>query len=302
MNKNPLGLLPKRPDEKCNARTPRGYCKNKAGFRTSHYGEGRCWLHGGLSLMNNVARSTEASRAIYTKYLPTTLAIELAEIKADPLFSSLHQEYAMLKLIIQQLLKQLPADLSTMYGKPICSHCGDKLTIRQNGQKKKRFLIVPYNSASQQKRLHKAIQLIEVMSRIFEKISKHEERQKRFITISELESVVANWGRILMEYFGKDPRIVEVQNRILNSGFTRVPGEQDSKRMEVVRELQRKVRNNIVKQKQTQHKKYVTIHDAIKEVMPEFLEEDVEYSEELEEFDARELLAKLKNKQKVKNE
>lgn len=27
----------------------KGYCANKAGFRTDHLGEGRCYLHGGLS-------------------------------------------------------------------------------------------------------------------------------------------------------------------------------------------------------------------------------------------------------------
>lgn len=27
-----------------------GYCKNRAGFRTNHVGEGRCYLHGGISV------------------------------------------------------------------------------------------------------------------------------------------------------------------------------------------------------------------------------------------------------------
>lgn len=37
-------------DECCNARTrDGGYCANRKGFRTGNLGEGRCFLHGGLS-------------------------------------------------------------------------------------------------------------------------------------------------------------------------------------------------------------------------------------------------------------
>lgn len=37
-------------DGKCNAQTRDGnYCANPNGFRTPHLGEGRCYLHGGLS-------------------------------------------------------------------------------------------------------------------------------------------------------------------------------------------------------------------------------------------------------------
>jgi hypothetical protein len=47
-------------DGRCNAKvrpyntpdewdTDVGYCANKAGFRTDHFGDGRCYLHGGIS-------------------------------------------------------------------------------------------------------------------------------------------------------------------------------------------------------------------------------------------------------------
>jgi len=43
-------LPTKLPAKTCNARTPRGdYCRNVAGFRTPHLGDGRCYLHGGLA-------------------------------------------------------------------------------------------------------------------------------------------------------------------------------------------------------------------------------------------------------------
>ncbi len=45
------------------------------------------------------------------------------------------------------------------------------------------------------------------MSKLFEKLSKHEERQKRFITISELESIVMRWAQILIKYYGDSPEI-----------------------------------------------------------------------------------------------
>lgn len=41
----------KKQDGYCNANVKQGdgYCANQAGFRTGHLGEGRCFLHGGLS-------------------------------------------------------------------------------------------------------------------------------------------------------------------------------------------------------------------------------------------------------------
>lgn len=44
-----MGLAQREADFYCNARKKqgRGYCKNRAGFKTPHVGEGRCHLHGG---------------------------------------------------------------------------------------------------------------------------------------------------------------------------------------------------------------------------------------------------------------
>ena len=77
MNRNPLMLPVKQSDTKCNARTPRGYCKQRAGFRTAHFGEGRCHLHGGDTPINT---NRKAELAFYTRYLPTTLSVEMQEI------------------------------------------------------------------------------------------------------------------------------------------------------------------------------------------------------------------------------
>lgn len=42
--------MQKRPHEVCGAKTRHGTpCKNRAGFKTPHFGAGRCYLHGGLS-------------------------------------------------------------------------------------------------------------------------------------------------------------------------------------------------------------------------------------------------------------
>jgi hypothetical protein len=63
-------------DEYCNAhirehRVPDewdqdvGYCANKAGFRTEHFGEGRCYLHGGVSKTANKGSNNAEKHGMY---------------------------------------------------------------------------------------------------------------------------------------------------------------------------------------------------------------------------------------------
>lgn len=68
-------------DGKCNARVKnhpddwptdddgepkQGYCANKAGFRTDHVGEGRCYLHGGSSKTPNMGNTNGETHGLYT--------------------------------------------------------------------------------------------------------------------------------------------------------------------------------------------------------------------------------------------
>lgn len=70
---------PEPQDGKCNAEVKNGdgYCANRAGFKTDHVGEGRCYLHGGCSTGapenngNNEKHGLYADRqAYYTRRTP----------------------------------------------------------------------------------------------------------------------------------------------------------------------------------------------------------------------------------------
>lgn len=299
MNRNPLDLPVKQSDKKCNARTPTGYCRHRAGYGTHHSGSGRCKYHGGCSPALIGKASDYNLQTLYTKMLPTSLAEELMEIKHDPMFSNLFQEYALMKLIVQGLLTDLPIDLAQIYGKPSCHHCKKK--YKASGEK----FYIEYKKGwrGEQQKLDKLIRTIESMSRVFEKISKSEERQKRFILVSELEQLMVRWGQILMRHFGNDPKIGVVQDEIMKLGFVRKPGEQDSQKLELFRQLQHKVMNKYNYRKY-QKKDDVTIADMVEEAYPELI--DVPFIEETKSkskskkktFNAADFLKKNKLKKK----
>lgn len=66
-------------DGKCNARVKNipedwdvdeAYCANKAGFRTTHLGDGKCYLHGGCSSAANEGNTHAETHGIYTDRQP----------------------------------------------------------------------------------------------------------------------------------------------------------------------------------------------------------------------------------------
>lgn len=265
MNRNPLNLPRKEPDEKCNARTKKGYCKHKAGFRTHHPGEGRCYLHGGSSL--SVKRNSDPYvTSVYTSKLPTSLQIELHEITKEPVFASLFQEFAILKLVVQGLLTNLPADISSIYGQPVCSECKKNLELELE-EDEKNYIFIKYDYKAQEKRLDKLVSTIESISRIFERISKHEERQKRFIPIHEIENIMVQWGKVLMKWFGDHPNIEKVQQEIMEIPFTRDFTDSDDGRLEKMREIQRQMqRQHSEKRKRYKKKKMSDIFEEIEDI------------------------------------
>jgi uncharacterized protein YjcR len=68
------GDMPKQPHVQkniCGAKTRKGTpCKNPAGFRTNHLGEGKCYLHGGLSTGPPKKNKNAEKHGLFSKYLP----------------------------------------------------------------------------------------------------------------------------------------------------------------------------------------------------------------------------------------
>ena len=272
MNRNPLELPYKLADEKCNARTSRGYCRNNAGFKTNHFGTGRCFLHGGRPRMNSLKKVDDSVlTSIYAKTLPTNLMIELTDLKSDTSFISLTQELALLKVFVNSLLNGLPKDLSTMFGKPVCSVCSEDIVLNDDDESK---VLIGMDFREQRKLLDKIVSIVGDLSKVFEKLSRHEEKLGKFITISELETIFMRWGRILTKHFEGHPNLVNCQKEILECGWLREPvTEADFYRLDTANEIR-----NTVKKKIRRKKNKIEKVDAIAETVDEFLL-DIEKSE-----------------------
>lgn len=79
-------------DVKCGAKTRGGKpCRNTAGKKTDHVGEGRCWLHGGL---------TPVKHGRYSKVKSRRIAELLTEFEADDDPLNLKPEVILLRALI----------------------------------------------------------------------------------------------------------------------------------------------------------------------------------------------------------
>lgn len=291
MDRNPLDLLPKEATELCNARTPSGYCRNKAGFGTQHYGNGRCKLHGGIIVWNRPNVDTVLN-SIYTKKLPTNLSIELLDLKSSSEFSSLVAELSLLKTFVGSLIKGLPSELSEMFGKPICGNCKTEIVPDGEGFD----LLVKSKSNESLKLFKQIISTIESTSRVFERLSKHEINLGKFVTVTELEGILSRWGRILLKYFGDHPNIDQCKREIIQCGWLKDPvTETDFSRLEVIETIRTKAKKT-VKKKKGAYRQKDAVHDIL--VAEKFiLDDDVSVSGK--KYDAEKILQSVK---KRKNE
>jgi uncharacterized protein YjcR len=98
----------------CGARTRQGtMCKNPAGFRTPHFGTGRCFLHGGLSTGgkggppgNKKGLKTGAYEAIWLDVLPEEEQQLYHEVITDKV-AQLDQEIRLLDIRERRMLQRI---------------------------------------------------------------------------------------------------------------------------------------------------------------------------------------------------
>lgn len=75
------------PTPRCGAKTRQGgVCGQRAGARTSHEGDGKCWLHGGASPSGTIAANREG--------LERRAASMATAVRMEPLDALLHVVYA----------------------------------------------------------------------------------------------------------------------------------------------------------------------------------------------------------------
>jgi hypothetical protein len=96
----PHTILPA--DTHCNAWIPQHqhYCHQRAGHRTPHPGQGRCWLHGGCASM---ARITHGR---YSRLTRTRLATRQAQYAADPDHLNIRAELATSRALLVDFLER----------------------------------------------------------------------------------------------------------------------------------------------------------------------------------------------------
>lgn len=180
MNRNPLGLVKIPPDDKhCNARTKTGYCKHTPGWRTSHPGTGRCNYHGG-----------EAGRPItiglYSKRMKLTLKEQISEIVKDPQFSSMYEEFAQLKMVLMNIVGDLPEDFGKemfKYDEVLCRACGG----------------VVLTPSEAKKRVELMLDVIDRLSRTHERLVKTSVLLNKVITMDQLQYVYRQIAKIIFD-------------------------------------------------------------------------------------------------------
>jgi hypothetical protein len=75
------------PRATCGAHTDNGPCRNVQGFKTPHLGEGRCYLHGGLTPRGvDSPHFKHGRRTRYEKALKAQLADAYAQLEDDDAF------------------------------------------------------------------------------------------------------------------------------------------------------------------------------------------------------------------------
>jgi hypothetical protein len=96
---------PTRSGRKCGAKKKRdpGYCTNKAGYKTDHVGQGRCYLHGG---------ATPVKHGRYSTIQRDDLRKAIEEFENDPDPMNLLPEITTMRALFQLYIEKGEADLA----------------------------------------------------------------------------------------------------------------------------------------------------------------------------------------------
>lgn len=159
-----------KPTDTCNARTGKGYCKMKAGFRTDHVGTGRCYLHGGRN------PGAPVTHGLYSKKLKSTIRKEYDKLATDPILVDLRGELALTKSLLSRFIENITDSFD-----------GDFNWMVQQGKNSKEI------SAEAQAFL----KIVDQLRKIYKDIASVENAQKNnltrsqiFITINQIKVVM----------------------------------------------------------------------------------------------------------------
>ncbi len=176
-------------DSICNARTPSGYCKMPAGFRTDHVGEGRCYLHGGRA-------GKPITHGMYSKKLGSTLKAEYDKMVTDPNLLDLHGELAFVKTMMGNFIDSIQSLLDG----------GVNIWVAHD-----RFdtpIMSPQAKA--------LIKLLETITKLFRNISDVENSNKNNLNIKQVYNIIQQISFAMGESCGECPIRGVLANKLKN--------------------------------------------------------------------------------------
>lgn len=166
-----LPVIP--PDHLCNARTPKGYCKNSAGYKTDHVGTGRCKYHGGLA-------GRPVVTGLYSSKLKSTIQEEYEQLVNDPHILELKSEFSFLKTVMLKFIENIQNELDdpSVDFWTVTDHNGNEIESPKSKQLFKIF-------AS--------------MSSMFEKINNAEQKKQEHLDLNDIHSILAQIRNVMDE-------------------------------------------------------------------------------------------------------
>lgn len=194
-NRSPAGRkkidsLPIIPADKlCNARTEKGYCKMPAGFRTSHVGNGRCYLHGGRA-------GRPISHGLYSNKLKSTLKDEYDKMVEDPALVDLYAELALTKSLMMNFIDSVQERIDNQENIWVSSNRFGEETLSPEAKA--------------------LLGMLESISKIFTRITDAETKSKNTLNMKQVYAIVTQIKNALNDTCGDCPVRFSVGNKLKN--------------------------------------------------------------------------------------
>jgi hypothetical protein len=178
----------KAPDQhKCNARTPKGYCKMPPGFRTDHPGDGRCYLHGGRA-------GRDLKHGIYSKKFNAKLSEEYEKVMTDPGLTDLYSEAALSKFMLSELLGKLTERMES----------GENVFVGENR----------FGETVESPEVATLLKLIEATGRNITRISDAESKAKHTLNIKQVNNIIIQIKYVMGELCNDCPIRKSISNKL----------------------------------------------------------------------------------------
>ena len=191
----------KTPDKYCNARTPTGYCKHTAGWKTTHKGVGRCTLHGGSAGRN-------PSMGIYSRNMQSTVKKEFEKLANHPMLVNLYSELALTKALLSNLLKKLEDKM-------------DDPDFNWFVQRTKRGKVISAEAST-------LLRIMETMTKIYGRIVDADKRAQEQLSVKDIYIIIQQIKVSMDDICGSCPVRKSISQKISNTKMANVVSTEEA--------------------------------------------------------------------------